>query len=105
MIDVLIPAYYILGRDLPEDKFAAVHAALDHTPPICAVVHRSSDRAFAAKFHREVVQAAEPTLEGSSSLASEISSATDRAVLLISEGSALQACFSDGTSKEIIPCT
>lgn len=107
MIDVPIPAYYVLGREIDEEILPRVLDALEYTPPICALVydlqHRAKDQVLAYKICRDVL-AINDDYTGVRAQAWLLYAKTSRPPLVIGDGNGLTAYFTHATYQEIPLC-
>jgi hypothetical protein len=105
-LDIPTPIYYVLGRDIKESDLPAIHAVLEFTPIMCAIVqnpyHRVTDIQLAKKFTRDVVSLNGEWIEAQMT-AEECHDATHFAPLLVGDGASLTAYYDHNLTQEIYP--
>ena len=105
MLDVPIPAYYVLGREIDDKDMQSVRDVLQFTPVVCAVIYERGDATLAHQITRDIVLSDRGNFDGALGVVIEIHNDTGRAVLLIGEGRKFTAHHLNGTAQEIVSCS
>jgi hypothetical protein len=100
MVDVNLPAFYVLSQDIDEKQIPAVLSALDLTPVVCAFVTDAKNIPLAYKFSRDVYRTR--NFDDARSFALQVSTGAHRAPLIVGhDASCLTAHYADGTTQEV----